>query len=300
MLQDKDHQAAFATLVTDLRPRLYRFCARMAGSAVEGEDILQEALLKAMQAFPGPGALGQPEAWLFRIARNAALDHLRRRLRAQSMLVPQDDEILADPVDAIDQRQIASLGLGAFMALSPAERGCVILMDVLGYSLREIAQIMETGVQAVKASLHRGRQKLRAGIAEPDGSPDIEPPALNQRERDRLAFYVDRFNARDFDAIRDLLAEDVRLDMVARTRFDGKGATSRYFGNYAGLADWRMVLGLADDRPAVLLERAGKLTNFILVTWSDGKISAIRDFFHCQEAIEAADMRALPDPVPDA
>ena len=69
----------------------------------------------------------------------------------------------------------------------------------------------------------------------------------------RLGAYVDRFNARDFDAIRDMLAEEVRLDLVARTRLNGRAEVATYFHNYAGKQDWRLSLGLVEARPAVLV-----------------------------------------------
>src|SRR3982074_1742169 len=70
---------ALAGLLGELRPKLHRYCARMTGSVVDGEDVVQEALVKAIEAFPQAGAIGYPEGWLFRIAHNTALDFLRRR-----------------------------------------------------------------------------------------------------------------------------------------------------------------------------------------------------------------------------
>jgi RNA polymerase sigma-70 factor (ECF subfamily) len=291
VLETKHQQAGFEALIRQLRPQLYRFCARMTGSAADGEDILQDALLKAMQAYPGAQPLDHPEAWLFRIARNAALDFLRGRQRTQAIVIDHDDALIADPVDRIDQRQAASASLGTFMALSPVERGSVILMDVIGYSLREIADIMDSTIPAVKAALHRGRHRLRAlaGTAEP-----APMPVLTMRERDRLARYVERFNAHDFDAIRDLLAEDVRLELVGLKVLAGKPAVSPYFSNYARLSGWRLSLGIADGRPAILVHRAGEPTSFVLLTWAGDRIGRIQDFFHAPEALELADLRPLP------
>jgi RNA polymerase sigma-70 factor (ECF subfamily) len=55
-----------------LRPKLHRYCARMTGSVVDGEDVVQEAFVKAVEALPRAGAVANPEGWLFRIAHNAA------------------------------------------------------------------------------------------------------------------------------------------------------------------------------------------------------------------------------------
>jgi DNA-directed RNA polymerase specialized sigma24 family protein len=74
-----EERLAFDRLIGDLRPKLHRYCARMTGSVVDGEDVLQEALLKAIDAFNPAEPVANPEGWLFRIAHNAALDFLRRR-----------------------------------------------------------------------------------------------------------------------------------------------------------------------------------------------------------------------------
>jgi RNA polymerase sigma-70 factor (ECF subfamily) len=175
------------------------------------------------------------------------------------------------------------------MKLSPAERSSVILMDVIGYSLREIGEIMEATTPAVKAALHRGRTRLMALT----GEGDTEVP-LTDREHERLARYVDRFNAHDFDAVRDLLAEDVRLELVGRLVLSGKSAVSRYFGNYAGRSDWYLTVGFVDGRPAILSHRPHDMakvpTNFILLDWDGETISQIRDFHHAGYVIESADI----------
>jgi hypothetical protein len=71
--------AKFERLVGELRPKLHRYCARMTGSAVDGEDIVQDSLIKALAALPHFGVINNPEGWLFRIAHNTTLDFLRRR-----------------------------------------------------------------------------------------------------------------------------------------------------------------------------------------------------------------------------
>ena len=76
-----DARDQFEQLVGELRPKLHRYCARVTGSAVDGEDIVQDALIKALAALPSVGVIDNPAGWLFRIAHNTALDFLRRRAR---------------------------------------------------------------------------------------------------------------------------------------------------------------------------------------------------------------------------
>ena len=88
---------AFDRLLAELRPKLHRYCARMTGSVIDGEDVVQEALVKAIEALGEAGALANPEGWLFRIAHNAALDFLRRRARQEAPASDEDPDMIADP-----------------------------------------------------------------------------------------------------------------------------------------------------------------------------------------------------------
>src|SRR6202043_1754254 len=91
-------------LLAEMRPRLHRYCARMTGSVIDGEDVLQDALIKAVEAFAAAGAIGNPEGWLFRIAHNTALDFLRRRNRQEALRSGEEVDMIADPSDAIINR----------------------------------------------------------------------------------------------------------------------------------------------------------------------------------------------------
>src|SRR5215217_3880845 len=130
-------------LLAAMRPKLHRYCARMTGSVIDGEDVLQDALIKAVEAQATGGDIGNPEGWLFRIAHNTALDFLRRRNRQRELFVVEEAEMVADQLDAVTSRQIASASLRTFMRLNVAQRSSVILMDVLGCSLAEICAIMD-------------------------------------------------------------------------------------------------------------------------------------------------------------
>src|SRR3954465_6590045 len=118
-------------LLGELRPKLHRYCARMVGSAIDGEDVVQDALLKAVQSFAAAGPIGNPEGWLFRIAHNTALDFLRRRNRQAALPSEGEVDMIADRLDAVASREIASLSLRTFMRLSVAQRSSIILTDVL-------------------------------------------------------------------------------------------------------------------------------------------------------------------------
>jgi RNA polymerase sigma-70 factor (ECF subfamily) len=277
-------------LLPTMRPRLHRYCARMVGSVIDGEDVLQDALIKAVETFAAASPIGNPEGWLFRIAHNTALDFLRRRKRQEALRSAEEVDMIADQLDAVMSRQIAATSLCTFMRLPIAQRSSVILMDVLGCSLREVCEIMDFSLPAVKAALHRGRTQLRELADEPEEAPQ---PKLSDADRDRLSAYVTHFNARDFDAIRAMISDDVRLDLVNKTRMNGKAEVSRYFGNYSKVSDWRLVPGLVEGHPAILVfdpnEPNSKPKYFMLLNWSADKVASIRDFRHAPYIIDGAE-----------
>jgi RNA polymerase sigma-70 factor (ECF subfamily) len=269
-------------LVTALRPKLQSYCARMTGSAIDGEDVVQEALLKAIQAAPRMDSLADPEAWLFRIAHKMTVDFLRRRTRDASRLYRLEDEtldMLPDLVDEIAQRQATVASLRIFMRLKTAERSSVILKDVLGYSLQEVAETMGVTIPTVKAALHRGRKYLREFAQQPE---DLPPPVMGEQERVLLTAYIDHFNARDFDAIRRMITEDIRLELVGRSVMRGRTEVAPLGKEAATRQGWSLSLCFIDRRPAILVcppeETVASRRYPVLLEFEGRRIAGIRDF----------------------
>jgi RNA polymerase sigma-70 factor (ECF subfamily) len=296
MPNGKEARLAFDKTLSELRPRLHRYCARIVGSVIDGEDGVQEALFKAIDAFPKK-TINNLESWLFHIAHNAAVDFLRRRARQEATRSEEDPDMIIDDSTAAEDRHIAAASLRTFMYLPIAQRSCVILMDVLGYSLQEVGDIAGLSIPAVKAALHRGRARIR-DIA---NSADDEPaPSLSEAELKRLAAYVDRFNAHDFDAIRAMLADDVKLELVSRQQMNGREQVSKYFHNYEHVQDWRLMPGLVDGQPALLVLDPRRPTAppayFVILKWEADRIVGIRDFRYARYVAESAEMVALGSP----
>ncbi len=292
MTIDEQGPAALTQRLEAVRPKLHRYCARMTGSVIDGEDVVQETMIKALEAFPRGGDIANLDAWLFRIAHNTALDYLRQRKRESALMSDRSADLVADPGASAESRYAASASLQTFMQLSPAERGSVILMDVLGYSLDEIGAVFDATLPSVKASLHRGRERLRE-MSEDRPAHKVRP--LDEQERLLLASYVEKFNARDFDAIRDMLADDVRLDLVARHKVDGRTAVGNYFLRYSERADWRLAPGLVEGRLAVLAFAPDDDVPlyFVLVSGSEGAIASIRDFRYARYVMADAEVTLL-------
>src|ERR1700712_117122 len=142
-------------MVDGVRPELHRYCARLTGSVIDGEDIVQETLAKAFYALSLSPELPSLRPWLFRIAHNTALDFLKSHGRKYVDAYGELEEI-AGFEDRADPALVRA-ALAAFLSLPLTQRSAVILKDVLGHSLEETAATMGSTILAVKAALVRGR-----------------------------------------------------------------------------------------------------------------------------------------------
>ena len=287
-------RAEFDALVQDIRPELHRYCTRMTGSVVDGEDIVQDALAKAYYALPTMSAVGNLRAWLFRIAHNRAIDHLRRYERLN--VDPLDDHPpVAEETAPIEDRELSAMALSLFVELSPLQRSCVFLKDVLGHSLAEISELHEVSVTSVKAALHRGRKRLRTLAERADDAP---APTFDTADTQRLARYVERFNAHDFDALRAMLADDARLDLIGHAQRRGAVEVGDYFHRYAEVLDVRLAIGTVDGQLALLAHDVAAPdaapVYFILMTWDGDALAKIRDYRYARHVMRDAQIGAAP------
>jgi RNA polymerase sigma-70 factor, ECF subfamily len=285
----QEARTRFLQLVAELRPELHRYCARMTGSIADGEDVVQDTLARAYYELSALKELPAMRSWLFRIAHNRALDSLKRYDRRMGEPLEAiedfaiDNEAEADA--AIAREQVVQAAMSRFLELAPAQRSCVILKDVLDHSLEEIADLLGLTLPAVKAALHRGRTRLRE-LAQVSSTP-----ARAQPHSATLLNYAALFNARDWDGVRGLLLEDVKLDVVSMIRRVGRDQVGTYFTNYSRMRDWRLVPAWLDGREVLVAFRGGQDAQpayFIEVTIREGGVAAIRDFFHVPYIVREA------------
>jgi RNA polymerase sigma-70 factor (ECF subfamily) len=293
-----DLRDQFERLVGEIRPKLHRYCARMTGNAVDGEDIVQDALMKALAALPSVGAVDNPEGWLFRIAHNTALDFLRRRARGPMMEHDEALEMIAAPDSPDHDHEAATISLRTFMRLPALQRSAVILKDVLGHSLEEVASITGASEAAAKSGLQRGRVRLREIAKEP---ADVSPHVLSDAMRSRLTTYVEGFKIGDFDTVRAMLADDVKLDLVAKLRKQGKSEVGEYYTAYAAAKQWAYAAGIVDGRPAmVVYDRNVSLETpayFVTLDFVDDRVVSVHDFLYARYAMDGIELSLLsPEP----
>ena len=287
----------FLTLVGELRPELHRYCARLVGSAIDGEDVVQEALAKAFYAISLQPELPPLKPWLFRIAHNVAIDFLRRYERR--FVEPMAELPESALVDAAGDPDVVRAALSTFVALPVSQRSAVILKDVLGHSLEDIATATGATVPAVKAALVRGRANLRAR-AQTEPAPWRDRAETTPEERALLSRYVSLFNARDWPGVQAMLLEECRLDLVSKSARQGK-AVGLYFGRYAQEQALRFVLGRAEGRDVIGVFRGdGKKPAYVILVDFDGdQVSFIRDYRYIpyvaeELAFEAYESGELP------
>ena len=284
----------FEQLAGELRPKLHRYCARMTGSAVDGEDIVQDALIKALAALPNAGVVDNPEGWLFRIAHNTALDFLRRRARRPMMQSDEDLDMIAAADSPGHDNEAATMSLRTFMRLPALQRSAVILKDVLGHSLEEVASITGASEAAAKSALQRGRVRLREFAKEP---ADVSLPMLSDEMRVRLTTYVEGFKIGDFDTVRAMLADDVKLDLVAKLRKQGKSEVGEYYAAYAAAKQWAYAAGVVDGRAAMIVyDREVSLETpayFVAIDFDSDRVVSIHDFLYARYAMDDVDLSPL-------
>jgi len=278
---------AFLTTVADLRPSLHRYCARMTGSVADGEDVVQDALFDAYRRLDSFDGARSIKPWLFRIAHNRCVDFLRRRGARE------DAETLVDAADRVwpDDPPGPALGRAVehlVLTLPPMERACVLLKDVLDHSLEEIAELTGSTIGGVKAALHRGRAKLAASPAPRPRGADVDSPDVAAL----LARYVERFNRRDWEGLRELVSADTRVRVA--DRFSGRFTDSPYFGRYDRAATpWRLLLADVDGEPMIVTEYEvdGVWTagGVIRLEVRDGHVVEVADYKHCPWVLAAAD-----------
>lgn len=281
----------FEAALARLRPELHRYLARMSGSVVDGEDLVQETLLKASRAISTGIGVTDLRSWLFSIAHNTAMNFFRSQRNERAMKHEAAQQMPS--LDQLPRHNPTAGNLRPLMTLPPKQRSAVILRDVLGYSASEVASLTGVSIDAVKSALHRGRANLKAQEA---SNAPTSRHELSGIEREQLKRYAERFNAHDFVAVRDMLAEEVHLELVSVEERRGE-AVGLYFTNYSKRDDWLMAPGMIEGRPGILAfdrnDMSGPPSYFILLDFRDGQLLDIRDFRYARYVMDGAEWERI-------
>lgn len=279
-------EQAFRVLTDPYRRELQVHCYRMLGSLTDAEDMLQETLLAAWRGLPGFQERSSLRSWLYRIATNQCLNALRyagRRIPAEPIppfqppeptrrdeitwLQPYPDHLLegiADTAPGPHARYEASEAIElAFIAglqrMSPRQAAALVLRDVLGFAMHEVASMLNTSQSAVKGALQRARAAMDQHRDEADSWRVPRPDAATERALARR--FADAYLAADIDAVIALLTDDAWLSMPpAPHQYHGACAIRSFLrASFAFRGDRRvyLVATRANTQPAL----AGYLGN---------------------------------------
>ncbi len=244
--------ATFAERTELHRRELRAHCYRMLGSFDEAEDLVQETMLRAWRHRDGFEGRSSLRTWLYTIATNACLDHLRRRPRqpGEAVRLPGQPELveiswlepfpdsLAEPAApererpdaaAVAAETIELAFLIAIQQLPSRQRAVLILRDVVDWSAADTAAALDLSVAAVNSALQRAKATLRE-IAQRQDRESMRVPAASAEERELLRRYVDAHAAGDPAVIVDMLREEARIWMPPEPlHFLGKAAIAELF-----------------------------------------------------------------------
>ena len=282
---------------SELRPELHRYCARLMGSVIDGEDVVQDMLVRAFVALQDLEETPLLRPWLFRIAHNRALDLLRGRA-AVRMAEPIDaaagvaDEMSPDPVEMLMRQEAVKTAVSRFVELPILQRSVVILKDVLGESLVEIAGLLGLTVDAVKGHLARARARLR------EINSQAEPLIEARPASPAVARYATLFNQRNWDGLRALLATDVKLIQSAHPPRVGSADVGMFFTIYAKFDGLWLTPAWLEGREviAVFKDRTDPKPSYMMwLEWRDGRISFIRDYRYIRYAVADAELALAPE-----
>ena len=134
----------------------------MAGSREEGDDALQDAMLKAWRAFDRLRDEDAFKPWMLKIIRNTSISRQRRYKFGRMLGLDAAGDVAVDSHIDYGDRELVRMGLGK---LPLKQREALILYEVLGMSVSEIAAQQKAGESAVKSRLARGRRRLRDEVS---------------------------------------------------------------------------------------------------------------------------------------
>jgi RNA polymerase sigma-70 factor, ECF subfamily len=244
---------AFRELTEPHRRELQLHSYRILGSVQDAEDLVQETLVAAWRGLDTFEGRSSVRSWLYRIATNRCLNALRARSRRPKEVQTMSDALeptrLIEPVwlepfpdvllDGIPDRSpgpearyearesVELAFITALQTLPPAQRTALVLCDVLGFRIAEVAEMLDTGETAVKGALQRARATLRKRL--PDADRERAPEPNSATERMLVGRFADAVERGDVEAMVALLTDDARLTMPPLPlEYQGQGAIGAF------------------------------------------------------------------------
>ncbi len=299
-LSAHERQARLVALAADVRPQLHRYCARLMGSVIDGEDVLQDTLLRAIVALQDLDELPPLRPWLFRVAHNRAMDLLRGRAVRETEPLDDSPDVAdvdrPDPLETLMRQEAVRTAVSRFADLPALQRSVVVLKDVLDESLADIAALLDLSVDAVKAHLARGRARLRDVNAVAVPSVEARPPS------EAVARYARLFNERNWDALRAMLADDVKLSQSTHSLRTGRAEVGMFFTIYAQSPEVRLAPAWLEGHEVVAVfdgHDSTRPSHIMWLQWDGDRIGFIRDYRYVRYVVADAEVVLAATPSTD-
>jgi len=283
------------------RPALHAYCCRLTGNVWDGEDLVQDTLMRVFSLLGRTDtALENPKAYLIRAAANLWVDRVRRLAREQAALMLEQAETASGPAHDVSDDRAAVRTL--FQMLHPQERAAMLMKDVLDLSLEETAAMLHTTVGAVKSALSRARGRLEGR----------RPPAgFDAPPRDIVERFMRALSEKDMQAMKALCDEHVSGELVGGVELHAFEQTKTFFEHAHmvmpslgfGERPWWRVVDY-DGEPIVTgfrtLDGVEGLNEIHRLEVTDRRIVRVRTYCFCPETLEvvaaAIGLPALPRP----
>jgi RNA polymerase sigma-70 factor (ECF subfamily) len=271
-----------------LRPELLAHCYRMLGSIHDAEDAVQETLVRAWRGYDGFEGRASPRRWAYAIATRVCLTALDQRTRRAlpsglgtdevAWLEPLPDALLhtgtPDPAGlALARSGIRLAFVAALQHLSPRQRSALVLGDVLGWPVAEVAEALGTTPASVNSALQRARAQLRRLDLDEDQIAEPAPGVLDR--------YAAAFEAADLPTLAGLLSADVTLEMPPRPDwYAGRDATLAFLRtNVLRPGAWQLVPARVNNQPAFIVNEAdGTPHGLQVLDIHDGRLTRLFAF----------------------
>jgi RNA polymerase sigma-70 factor, ECF subfamily len=211
----------FLDALTPLRSDLHRYCCRLTGNVWDGEDLVQDTLIRVFSLLGKIDLqLENPRAYLVRTATNLWLDRVRRAARHNELveLAAAGADVAAP--DASLQPEVSDATKRLLQSLHPQERAAVVLNEVFDYSLAETASILQTSVGAVKSALHRARGRIAATVP---AAGFMEP------SRELVETFLKALATQDLATLEKICAADLRVEIVGGAEADSFERSRTFF-----------------------------------------------------------------------
>jgi RNA polymerase sigma-70 factor (ECF subfamily) len=286
----------FLDALGKLRPTVHRYCARMCGSVLDGEDLVQETLAAAAHkvSLGNPGFL---EPSLLRMAHERCMTFARLDLGRRERTVMYGEGLIRaiGPQQKWTEAPIDSGLESRVSVLRPFDRAAVLIMDVLGFSIQDTAALIVTTVGALKIALLRARATLRE-------LPPLTPSApIDSEQLAMLREYAVCFNRLNVEGIHRLVRDDARVEIVGAFNGRMRDLESIYAGAYAATPwEWRQSAARVDGDPVLITSRrVGEEWHpysAIQLWWEGGRVVRIRDYMQIRYILRDARIEPALEP----